>query len=202
MSDSDRTLLFKAREGDGGALAELLARSRPSLERYVQARVLGAARGTCETEDVVEETTLRALQKLEHFEWRDERSFQRWLCAIAQRVILEHARRRRRLPGQLGQEPAAPTLAASRLLRREERFRRLEGALDGLSDSHREVIFLARIEGLKIREIAERLGRSPEAVKKLLSRGLEKLKEAFGETESFHLPDRRLRRKDPTDDAR
>ena len=49
------------------------------------------------------------------------------------------------------------------------------------------------IEGLKIKEIAERMNRSPAAVKQLLSRALVKLKASFGETESLHLPDRELR---------
>ncbi|MBN1419388.1 MAG: sigma-70 region 4 domain-containing protein, partial [Planctomycetes bacterium] len=58
---------------------------------------------------------------------------------------------------------------------------------------YREAIRLARIEGLKVKEIAERLGKSPGAVKHLLARGLKELRRRFGETESFHLPDRNLR---------
>jgi RNA polymerase sigma factor (sigma-70 family) len=85
-------------------------------------------------------------------------------------------------------------------LRREERFERLEKSLQSLSPDHREVILLARIEGLQIAAIAERLGRSKSAVKSLLLRALKELKRSFGDTESFHLPDRSLRRDGVRDD--
>jgi DNA-directed RNA polymerase specialized sigma24 family protein len=52
---------------------------------------------------------------------------------------------------------------------------------------------MARIERLSIGQIAERMGRSPDAVKQLLSRALKQLRQSFGNTESLHLPtDRRL----------
>ena len=79
------------------------------------------------------------------------------------------------------------------MLRRNERFDRLQESIDNLSAEYREVIVLARIEGLRIKEIAQRMNRSPDAVKKLLRRGLKKLRDGFGETESLHLPDRSLK---------
>ena len=38
-----------------------------------------------------------------------------------------------------------------------------------------------------------RLDKTPNAVKHLLTRALKQLRERFGDTESFNLPDRRLR---------
>ena len=70
---------------------------------------------------------------------------------------------------------------------------RLELALEGLSDDHRTVIRLARIEKLPVSEIASRMNRSPSAIRHLLLRGMQKLRESFGpETESLHLPARGL----------
>jgi DNA-directed RNA polymerase specialized sigma24 family protein len=54
------------------------------------------------------------------------------------------------------------------------------------------VIVLARVEELKIREIAERMERSESAVKNLLLRALRELRQNFGDTESLRLPDRSL----------
>jgi RNA polymerase sigma factor (sigma-70 family) len=73
-------------------------------------------------------------------------------------------------------------------MRREERWERLEKSLAALSPDHREVIRLARIEGLEVREIAARMGRTPSAVKNLLLRALKELKRSFGDTESLRLP--------------
>jgi len=57
---------------------------------------------------------------------------------------------------------------------------------------------LVRIEGLQIKEAAERMNRTPKAVAHLLARALKQLKERFGDTESLHLPPRRLRKEAPT----
>ncbi len=69
---------------------------------------------------------------------------------------------------------------------------RLEKALDSLSPEHKEVILLARVEGLEIKQIATRLNKSVSAVKGLLFRALKGLKDSFGDTESLHLPERTL----------
>ena len=73
-------------------------------------------------------------------------------------------------------------------LRRQERFSRLREAIDSLSPEYREAVLLVRIKGLKVKEAAERMNRSPNAVMHLLLRALKKLKEALGDTESLHLP--------------
>ena len=70
--------------------------------------------------------------------------------------------------------------------------RRLQAAMERLSADHRQVIRLARIEKLPFKEIASRMKRSPGAVKLLLVRALRELKRGFGDTESLHLPDRKL----------
>ena len=52
------------------------------------------------------------------------------------------------------------------------------------------MILLSRIEGLSIKEIAQRMRRSESAVKNLLLRALKGLRSSFGDTESLRLPDR------------
>ncbi|MBI4601533.1 MAG: sigma-70 family RNA polymerase sigma factor [Planctomycetes bacterium] len=157
-------------------------------------------RGRLAVEDVVQETFARALRSLPRFRWEGEAAFERWLATIAEHVVLEEARAREK-DAALELPPDVPGSAASpsKALRREERMGRLEEALAALSPEHREVILLARIERLSTAEIARRMGRSRDAVKQLLSRALKKLKEAFGGTESFHLPDRPLRTGGPPD---
>jgi RNA polymerase sigma factor (sigma-70 family) len=77
-------------------------------------------------------------------------------------------------------------------MRRQDRFDRLEKALDRLSSEQREVVLLARFHGCSLKEIARRIDKSPAAVGQILSRALRRLRAAFGDTESLHLPDRSL----------
>ena len=56
-----------------------------------------------------------------------------------------------------------------------EEIERLEAALDRLDEDHREVIALVRIAGLPYGDAGARMGRTPDAVRKLLGRALLKL---------------------------
>jgi RNA polymerase sigma-70 factor (ECF subfamily) len=91
-------------------------------------------------------------------------------------------------------EPAASGPTQSRVQRRQERFERLQAALDGLPPDYRRVLVLSRLDGLPAQEIARRMGRTSNAVYHLIVRGLQMLRDRFGDTDSFQLPDRPLRR--------
>ena len=190
-----RELIDTVRGGDIAAFDDLVALFREPLEASVRSRLAAQGLHSLEAEEIVQETFARALQALERFRFEGEEAFGRWLSGIARRVILASARmaRRHRALEQTGEVPASD-VSPSRALSREERLRRLQESLCGLSDDYREVILLARIEGLTMGEIAERMGRSPDAVKKLLARALRKLREVFGETDSLRLPERTVGR--------
>jgi RNA polymerase sigma-70 factor (ECF subfamily) len=188
-------LLRQAREGSREAFDALVRRFEARLEALVGARLGAELRGTIEPADVKQEALLLAFQGLGGFEWREEESFLHWLGTLVELVILKaHERARYRRMQPLADDLAAAPDSPSRGLRREERFERLERALAALSTEHREVILLARVEKLPGAEIARRMGRSSDAVAKLLSRALKSLRQAFGNTESLSLPARELGR--------
>jgi len=78
-------------------------------------------------------------------------------------------------------------------LRRAERFDRLREALQALPPDYRQAILLVRLDGLRVKEAAMRMQRTPKAVTHLLARGLRMLKQGFGDTESLGLPAERLK---------
>lgn len=191
---SNHDLFLRARSGDQEACESLLYRHRSQLQAWLRSRIGPGLCHKLDVEDVLQDTFSKAIVSLQTFEYRDEPSLFSWLCTIGERVILKAAKRDREKPLlTLRHEVKARRASPSKVMRRHERFDRLEGALDKLTPEYREVIVLARIEGLSIKEISRRMGRSPEATSMLLSRALVKLKSAFGDTESLSLPDRELR---------
>jgi RNA polymerase sigma factor (sigma-70 family) len=62
-------------------------------------------------------------------------------------------------------------------LAQDEGLRALMSELDELPDDYREVILLARIEGLSTREVAEQMGKSREAVALLLHRAVKRFQQ-------------------------
>ncbi|MBI4603525.1 MAG: sigma-70 family RNA polymerase sigma factor [Planctomycetes bacterium] len=188
-----RAVIEKAQAGDRAAFDALVAAHRDRIERHVRESLGARLRGRCEVDDVLQETFLRAFQSLGRFEWRDEGSFLSWLKTIASHVVLEAASRDARdLSVPLERDVPDSCVEPEKELRRAERFDRLEAALEGLSPEHRQVIRLARLEKLPLKEVARRMDRTPNAVKQLLWRALQKLQAAFGDTESLHLPPRSL----------
>jgi RNA polymerase sigma-70 factor (ECF subfamily) len=189
LEPNDQELLRRARAGDRHAYGELASRYRTRLEALAFSLMTPVLRRAHPVEDIVQETLTRGLEAIGSFEWKGSESFLRWLGAIARNIIVQAVRREplAAKPG-LKLDAPAPGVSPSRRLRRQERQGRLDGALAALTPEQREVIRLSRLEGLKIREIAQRTGRSEDAVKQLLARGLRGLRRRMGDTESFHLP--------------
>jgi RNA polymerase sigma factor (sigma-70 family) len=71
------------------------------------------------------------------------------------------------------------TTTPSAILAKQEELDRLERAIDGLKPEYRDVIVLTRIEELSYQEAAGRLGRGPEAVRKLLCRAMAALARTY-----------------------
>ena len=193
MDDAQR--IEKAGAGDRAAFEELVSAVRPRLEALVRTRLGSQLERFVELDDVVQETLLRAFRSIARYRPEDDDSFLRWLGGISNHVLLEAAKRSRRdVIVPIDAEPEDGShVSASRVARRKERFERLERALASLSPDHREVILLARVERLPMKEVGLRMGRTPGAVAQLLWRALQSLKESFGSTDSFHLPPLSLR---------
>ena len=190
-------LATRAQKGDRAAFDALLEKCRDRLESYVRSRIGNHLQTHLQIEDAIQETCARAFESITRFQWEGYHSFLRWLKTITDRVILEAVRRQKKGAAlRLDRELIASNSTPSKALRRNERFDRLESSLNSLSPDYREVVILALIEGRQIKDIAKRMDRSPDAVRKLLSRALKTLKDTFGETRSFSLPHRSLRREE------
>lgn len=189
---STEELIGRVQAGEFGAMAGILDRYGARVGAFVRSR-MGRSGGEHDPEDIVQETFVRAMERARSFRWSGEGLFFRWLCGIAQNLLANAVakdRRRRQAPPPL--PPVSTVPSPSRVLRREERLTRLEEAFRHLSSEQREVLRLARLEGLGYGEIAERLGRSPEAVRQIASRGIKRLREILEATESLSLPQRPL----------
>ncbi len=192
-----RALVNSAQNGDREAFEKLVLKNGDRIRALVASRLNAHLVLGVDADDVYQETLLRAFQSIKKFAWQGEDSLLRWMGGIAENVILELARRRaRERTTSFEAHLPAQVVTASRATRRAERFERLEDSLEKLSPEHREVILLTRIQGLTFEAVAQKMGRSPDAVKQLFYRALKQLKSTFGDTESLHLPERGLKREE------
>ena len=188
--------LIKAKSGDREAFEKLVNDHRKRLMRHIENRLGKKVRLKLEAEDVLQETFIIAFESVNKFRSQGEGSFYSWLCSIAEHKIWSASQKLSWSQLELKRDLTGSDVPPSKDLRRQERFDRLEKAMGSLGGEQRTALRLARIEGLTIKDIAVRMHRSPNAVYKLIARALVQLKRDFGDTESFHLPQRTFRVED------
>ena len=188
--ESTRKLVERASSGDRSAFDDLVHRHRPRLSRRIESRMGEGVRTKLTADDVLQETLAVAFQSIGRFSWQGEGSFDSWLGEIAEHVIANAARKKAWNHLEIKRDVSGRDPTPSKNLRRNERFDRLQDALNRLGPDHRKALLLSRVDGLKVQEIAARMNRSPNAVYKLLARALLEMRQDFGDTESLSLPER------------
>lgn len=173
--DSTMTLLQRIRAGEPAARDQLLARYLPLLRAWAHGRLPAGARGMADTDDLVQITLIRALNRLEAFEYRHEGGFLAYLRHSVLNAIRQEIRRAKRKPAGEPLDDAQPDPGESvsaRVMARET-MERYEEALMELTEDQREAVMLRLEFGLSYPEIAEALGRpSANAARMLVVRGL------------------------------
>jgi RNA polymerase sigma-70 factor (ECF subfamily) len=178
---SDETtvsLLEKARAGDRDSLEALLQRSLPELKRWAHGKLPAHARGSLDTADVVQETALHVLRRLDRFEPRQVHSMQSYLRRAVINRIRDELRRigRQPPPQELVEEPVSDQLSALELTIQAEDYDRYRTAIATLSPKDRQLI-VARIElQWSYKEVARMLGLpTPDAARVATFRALRRL---------------------------
>jgi RNA polymerase sigma-70 factor (ECF subfamily) len=155
----------RARTGDADALRFLYLRYADNVYGYVCSIV----RDEHEAEDVTQQIFAKLLTTLDRYEPRQV-PFSAWILKVAQNAAIDHVRVRRPVPIAEVRPPQAPDDTTGR-----ERFADLRVALAALPDEQRDVLVLRFLVGLSPSEVAERMGRSEDAVHGLQHRGRRRL---------------------------
>ena len=155
------------RSGHDEPLSVLMTRHGAELVRFFLIR----ARDAHAAQDLANETFYRIFSKARTFE--SGKPFRPWFYTVATNVF--RAWQRRKKPPEVALEKIAET--AEQPLRADPPQDAL-GLLDQLSEVDRDILVLRHYEGLKLNEVAKRLGMSPGAVYTRLFRALEKLRKS------------------------
>lgn len=168
---TDEALVARAREGDGDAYAELVARHQAVAFRTAYALCRDAA----DAEEAAQDAFVKAYAALPRF--RAGAPLRPWLLTIVAHEARNRARsaaRRRRLAARAAAaEPPAAADAPEAALPDPE----LRAALARLPDRDREVLWLRFFVGLDEAETAAALGCRRGTVKSRTSRALARLRE-------------------------
>jgi RNA polymerase sigma-70 factor (ECF subfamily) len=187
MVENDFALARRLLAGDESAFEEFYAEYFPRLYRFACARLGG---NEDDAEEVVQSTLIRAINKLHTY--RGEAALLTWLCTFCRREIaawLERAGKTLEV-SLMDDHPEVRAVldaiaALSRddpehQLNRREVSRLVQGVLDQLPAHYGDALEWKYIEGLPVREIAQRLGLGYKAAESLLTRARQAFREGFG----------------------
>ncbi len=123
-----------------------------------------------DAEDCFQNTFIKLFRKSPDF--KDQNHLRAWLLRVAINECKNYIRdNRRHLSLDTALELPAPCA---------EDDADLSWALMKLAPDYRDVVYLYYVEQMKVREIADILGKNQNTVKTLLSRGREKLRQIYG----------------------
>jgi RNA polymerase sigma-70 factor, ECF subfamily len=156
----------RAREGDDDALRLLYLLYADNVYGYV----LAIVRDEHDAEDITSEVFARLPRALAHYRVSST-PFVAWLLRVARNAALDHLRAQRSVP--LAEVPAT---AGDTQWHAHERLDDLRAALEALPFDQRQVMVLRLVAGLSPGEVAERIGRSVDAVHALQHRARRRLR--------------------------
>jgi RNA polymerase sigma-70 factor (ECF subfamily) len=186
MVQSDFALARRLLAGDESAFDEFFAGYFPRLYRFARARLGGNEDAA---EEVVQATLIKAINKLHTY--RGEAALLTWLCTFCRREIAAWLERAGKtvevsLLDQPETRAVLDAIAAlsgdnpERELHRRELSRLVQAVLDQLPARYGDALEWKYIEGLPVREIAQRLGLGYKAAESLLTRARQAFREGFG----------------------
>jgi RNA polymerase sigma-70 factor (ECF subfamily) len=190
-------LVTLAKGGDEPALGQLCSVYGERVRRIIRLRMGAEIRPRLDSMDLVQDALVSALGGLKDFTYKNEGDFLRWLVRITQNQLRDNLDKlytdKRDIRKEVRLENYRPTTGGSFvghpapvqattpsvIMSKKEDLDKLEKAIDQLKPDYREVIVLAKIDGLSYKEIADKLGKTIDSVAHLLSRAMLALTETF-----------------------
>jgi len=173
----EKYLLFRAKNKDPEAFAEVYDIYIDRIYRFVFFKI----NRTEEAQDITSEVFLKTWQYI--IDGKEIKNLNALFYKIARNLVIDHYRKASQkdvsLEGLKTSETEIKDLLEDQINKIEKKIEidKIEEKLMGLKDDYREIIILRYIEGLSIKEISEIVAKKKGAVRVILYRALNALKE-------------------------
>ncbi len=183
----DKQLTKRLLAGEERAFNEFFDGYFSRLYRFALARLANDPEAACE---VVHSTLSRALKKIHLY--RGEAALFTWVCVICRHEIADWWKKQKRYREHIVLTEDYPDIRAvvealdapantnpQQQYQSYEVIRLIQVALDRLPSKYGDALEWKYIEGYSVKEIAERMGLSPEATQSMLARAKRSFKEIY-----------------------
>jgi RNA polymerase sigma-70 factor, ECF subfamily len=197
-SDNVGDLIRRAQQRDAEAMSELLTTHAQRLLESVRAELGDRLRMRLESQDVMQQVYLDALNNIDRFVDQGQDSFFRWLKRIALNRICDTDRKAFKTTKRAGELRVGDVRAMDdsvlnlldhlpvsmsgpvTMADRSDRVRLLQEAIGQLSEDHRQVLEYRYLKQLTVEETAAQMERTERAIRSLSVRALIRLRELLG----------------------
>jgi RNA polymerase sigma-70 factor (ECF subfamily) len=163
---SELALVERLKQGDTEAFRELYDHHARLVFRYVKARIESEQ----DAEDLTAETFIRAWRGLSSFQWQGK-PIGAWLLRIAHNLIVDKYRQKRSLTGWLPWSSGSEEPDFAQVDHKDE----IKRAFTTLTSDEQTILHLRYFEDFSLNEVAEFLGKTPNAVRVAQFRALKRL---------------------------
>lgn len=182
LSDPDVQRMLDVQRGSKTAFEALMRQYYPRILNFTY-RFVG---NQSTAEDLTQEVFMRVYHNASGY--RPKSGFQTWIYTIAKNIALNDLRRGRRLTYSLDEPPDGEkpkiyretedlkVISPDEKIIQKEKADRIKGAISKLPENQKLALILRRYEEFSYAEIAATLNVSDKAVKSLLSRAMQNLK--------------------------
>lgn len=145
----------------------------PAIYRYVSFRIGHRS----ETEDVVSEIFLKAVESYHRYEARPDISFSSWIFKIAKNTLIDYYRKHKRKLLNIEDigELVDTTILPDTALDRKIIFLKTREVIETLPKKQREIVSMRLFGELKNKEIAEALSLSEKTIASTYMRAMQKI---------------------------
>ena len=195
-SSPTANLLIEAKQGDSGAVDQLLTRHRDALRRMVDMRLDKRVAQRVDVSDIVQEVLVEASRRLQQYLQNPAMPFHLWIRQIAKdRIIDAHRRHRvsakrsvdreRRLEIQgppdastieLAGQLLDPSLTPAARATQREMAIQVQACIEHLEERDRDILLMRHYEQLSNQEVAQALGLTEPAARMRYLRALTRLR--------------------------
>lgn len=183
-------------------LQQQLMRRAEDLRHYIAQRIPPNLISDILPDDVLQDAWIAAFRGIAAVRIEDRAAVDHWIISIANRKLLDAMKRAHAKKRGAGYERVAEKRTSSsfsgvlgllmsrertpsRAVSEKEASRAVRIALGRLNDERRQAIRMRYIEGLGLKEIALRMGKTAPAISALLFNGLRELRERLGHAAKF-----------------
>jgi len=193
---SIETLCRQASAGDESALERLLKLHHGRLIGFIERKTGSEWQGKIEADDVLQDVYIAVHEGIRNFAYKNEDSFYRWATFLAERAFINRVRLLRRRKRDVSREVTAggasvsrhqsflqrvavDSATPSRVAHQAEAVSALMSAIARLPPDYRTVIQRVYLNEEAISTVAADMQRSEDAVRRMGSRALERLRAAL-----------------------